>query len=362
MFLSAISLAIALLGQDPLTPPLSAQVAAAAESATMTISLSNIVLGQGVVIGPGQALTIGDVAFGRDGNPRIGMDAAFGNGFRTKVSVEAYDPVTDLALLKLAQTNELVKPAKLSNANSKGVVLAMLPNRKARAEVTNTSVTGVMSYSRRYVPLIEIRLERGGAPMGGAPVFDATGNLVGLLLASLSTAPQEGASGVALFDSKTFVERAADTVQGPRQAATTFSLALPILNRVVTGFTKNNGVVQHPYLGIFFEMNKARETVITRVVEGGPAAVAGVRAGDVVITAGGSLIENSFDFVAYLFERQVGEMVKLQLRRGATLVEAQVGVVADPSALQQRGTLRRTPAGGQQESPPSRIERIPIGS
>lgn len=361
MFHSAISLALALSSQNPLTPPLSTQVAMAAESSTMTLSLANVVLGQGVLIGQREALTIGDVAFGPDGNPRIGMDASFNNGFRTKVSVEAYDPVTDLALIRLAQSHETIRPGRLSNTNSKGVVLVMLPTGSARAEVTNTNVTGVMSFSRRYVPLIEIRLERGGVPMGGAPVFDASGNLAGLLLASLTTSSQEGAAGAAGLAGKAFGERAADTVQGPRQAATTFSLALPILNRVITGFTKNNGVVQHPYVGIFFETNKSRETVITRVVPGGPAAVAGIRVGDVVVTAGGQLIENSFDFAAYLFERQVGEVLKLQLRRGSSLVEVQVAVVADPSALQQRGALRRVPAGGQeQESATSRIERIAV--
>jgi putative serine protease PepD len=367
MLFSAISFAFALFasGQDGLTTPLSQQLAASAEAASMTIKLTNVTLGQGVIVGEGGvAITTGDVAFGPDGNPRNGMDAIFSSGFSTKISVEGYDPVTDIAMLRLSRTPPNTRSVKLAQSNKKGVVLIVLPTGSARAEISNANVTGVMSYSQRYVPLTEIRLERGGVPLAGAPLFDSSGNLAGMLLASLGAIPpQGGVGGAGMAKSAvgaSLMERAADTAQGPRQAATTFSLAMPVLNRVVNGFTKNNGVVLHPYVGVFFETNKSSETVITRVVEGGPCAMAGIRAGDVVLTAGSSVIDNGFEFAAYLFERQVGEIISLQLRRGNALINAQVAVVADPSPLQQKSALRRAPSG-QQSLPESNIERIPIG-
>jgi S1-C subfamily serine protease len=61
---------------------------------------------------------------------------------------------------------------------------------------------------------------------------------------------------------------------------------------------------------------------------GGPADVAGLRAGDVVIEVDGRTIENIYDYTYSLDSLRVGVPVKIVVRRG----ESQTAVILTPSS------------------------------
>ncbi len=56
------------------------------------------------------------------------------------------------------------------------------------------------------------------------------------------------------------------------------------------------------------------------VVTDGPAAAAGLRAGDVVVEVGGRLIENIYDYTYALDTLEIGEPVQVIVLRGAERV------------------------------------------
>ena len=69
---------------------------------------------------------------------------------------------------------------------------------------------------------------------------------------------------------------------------------------------------------------------VISVSPGGPAAEAGVKAGDLIVAINGKPLASSRDLVSQMREVEPGEKVDLDLKRGAT-TELKVGVVTKPS-------------------------------
>jgi S1-C subfamily serine protease len=345
--LSAVSAAGVLLtgvpAQNGLTAPLTQSLANRAAKSVVTLRIGEIPLGQAVVIGPaGETLTIGEVAFGPDGLPRKGLEAILPNGDVALATVEAFDPITDLAMVRIVGVDAgVLSPAKIASGTSGGVVLAVLPGGPARAELTRSDVTGVMAFSRRYVPLQEIRLERADATLGGAPIFDAEGAVVGILMASLSAE-----TGSANKSADRGANTAANLAQAPRPLATTFSLGTSVLGRVVDGFTLNGGRVRHPYIGIYFSQNEAGLTVIDRVIEGGPSAKAGLQAGDIVLSVGDHTVTSHVDLAGLLFKTRIGAVLEFKVFRAGVAFKQLVPVLADPTSA-AKADLKRLPIAQQ---------------
>jgi putative serine protease PepD len=68
---------------------------------------------------------------------------------------------------------------------------------------------------------------------------------------------------------------------------------------------------------------------ITAVAAGGPAAAAGLRAGDVVVRIGTHLVEAPHDLIAMVRRHDPGTTVTLMYRRGSATQTATVILAAD---------------------------------
>jgi len=68
---------------------------------------------------------------------------------------------------------------------------------------------------------------------------------------------------------------------------------------------------------------------VVEVVPGGPAAHAGLRAGDLLLTAGGQPVEKAQDLQRLMFAEAIGRPLAITVFRNGALVD----VIAEPAEL-----------------------------
>jgi S1-C subfamily serine protease len=101
-----------------------------------------------------------------------------------------------------------------------------------------------------------------------------------------------------------------------------------------------DGHVRRAYLGIVSvpaplpaklqaRFGRASGLRVAEVVPGGPAARAGLRAGDLLITAGGHPVTRAQDLQKLMFSDAIGRPLAITVMRNGALVD----VIAEPSEL-----------------------------
>jgi len=95
--------------------------------------------------------------------------------------------------------------------------------------------------------------------------------------------------------------------------------------------------VQHAYLGVSTgDSSTATSTgaLVGSVAQGGPAASAGLRQGDVVTQIGSAKVTDSGDLVAAIATHKSGEKVDITVRRGGNTQKITVTLGTQPSSAQ----------------------------
>jgi S1-C subfamily serine protease len=84
------------------------------------------------------------------------------------------------------------------------------------------------------------------------------------------------------------------------------------------------GVDLNPQLARRYSMSVDSGFLVAEIVSGGPAHGAGLRAGDVIVGAGGNEVENTKDLLYALSKSSVGDSVELVINRMGTRLRLQV--------------------------------------
>lgn len=127
-----------------------------------------------------------------------------------------------------------------------------------------------------------------------------------------------------------------------------FAIPINRARRVVDDLLEH-GAVRRPWVGVKLGVERAenvrdvlsRGVVVAGVTPGSPAARAGVRPGDVLVTARGRALRNAFDWEARLLDLRVGEMLPLRIRRGSRELELRLTVADLPEATAPRVQVLR---------------------
>ena len=144
----------------------------------------------------------------------------------------------------------------------------------------------------------------------GGPLVDATGAVIGVnsAIATLGFSSQAGSIGLGFAIP---INQAKKTTE---QLIKTGSATYPIMGiSVDTRYTGAGALITSEGVGI---------------TPGGPAAKAGLRAGDVILEFDGSEVDNSDELIVMIRSKNVGDKVKIKYKRGNLTKEITVTLAA----------------------------------
>ena len=243
--------------------------------------------------------------------------ASFADGSSAPFTVVGADPLSDLAVLRSAGPTP--PPAELGEADE--LVVGQLVVAVGNPLGLAGSVTaGVVSALGRSLPT------RSGS----------AGRLIEDVIQT-DAALNPGNSGGALADSRARVVGINTAVAGVG-----LGLAVPVnaTSRRIVAALMRDGKVRRAYLGLVSmpaplpaylheRFGRASGLRVVEVVPGGPAARAGLRAGDLLLTAGGKPVETAQDLQRLMVSDAIGRPLAITVMRNGALVD----VIAQPSEL-----------------------------
>jgi serine protease Do len=265
--------------------------------------------GSGVVITPdGFMLTSAHVVAGTDGK----VEASFVDGRELNAEVVGADPLSDLAVLR-SEADDLAA-ATLGDAEALrvGQLVVAIGNPNGFA---GSVTAGVVSALGRSLP---VRSRTAGRIVENVIQTDAALN--------------PGNSGGALADGRGCVVGINTAVAGVG-----LGLAVPIneVTRKIIGALMREGRFTRAYIGIAGgsrplpprlarELGRNAGVEVVEVVEGSPAAKAGLRSEDLIVSVGGIAVEGADDLQRLMTGDLIGELVTATVIRGGRVLDLEL--------------------------------------
>jgi serine protease Do len=265
--------------------------------------------GSGVVITPdGFMLTSAHVVAGTDGK----VEASFVDGREVGAEVVGADPLSDLAVLR-SEVTELA-PATLGDADALrvGQLVVAIGNPNGFAGSVTAGVVSALGRS--------------------LPVHSRTAGRIVENVIQTDAALNPGNSGGALADGRGRVVGINTAVAGVG-----LGLAVPIneVTRRIIGALMRDGRFTRAYLGIAGgsrplpprlarELDRGAGVEVVEVVEGSPAAKAGLRPEDLIVAVGGTAVEGVDDLQRLMAGELIGERVIASVIRDGGVLELEL--------------------------------------
>jgi serine protease DegQ len=244
----------------------------------------------------------------------------FADGQRLRGEVVATDALVDLALVRVDR-EDLPAPEYRTELPEVGETVIVIGSPLG---FEGSVTSGIVSGLHRDIP--------GSAAAG-------TQALVDLIQTDAAISP--GNSGGAVIDAEGRVVGLSEAYIPPAAGAVALGFAIPADTVVrVADELLEDGRAEHAYLGVQFgrltpqiaqELGVDREgALVLAVGRGGPADVAGVEPGDVVVAVDGERVRRTEDVLSALRRASPGDRLTLAVLRGDEEVELEVLVVDRP--------------------------------
>ncbi|HEX2141885.1 MAG TPA: trypsin-like peptidase domain-containing protein [Candidatus Limnocylindria bacterium] len=293
-------------------------IVASVEPSVVTIFTERGGLGSGVIYSAdGLILTNEHVVRGADE-----VEVGFADGKREAGTVVAEDPVTDLALVQVERTG--LPAAEFEPSLPRVGELAVVIG--SPLGFANTATAGIISGLHREIP-------------GSA---SNSQSLVDLIQTDAPISP--GNSGGAVVNSEGKVIGISEAYIPPQAGAVALGFAIPAANAMeVAEQLRDDGSAEHAFMGLGpaaitpqiaeqLGLPDTQGALVLSVVDGGPAAEAGLEPGDVIVGLGGEEIQTPEDLLAALRGHAPGDEVEVEISRGGEPSQITVTLADRPSA------------------------------
>lgn len=279
-------------------------------------------VGSGVIFDPQGYIVTNDHVVA---NTR-GLTVTLVPGVDVPAQMVGTDPVTDLAVIKI-DPNQLPEEyrtlpfAEFGDSDSLQVgELAVAIGNPLGLQFQRTVTAGIVSAKNRDLEMegIQLQLIQTDAAINsgnsGGALVDKHGQVIGINQAKIK---MEGVEGMSF--------------------AIPINTARPIVEQLI-----QNGRVTRPFLGVTigaeitpdlqrtYNLGSDRGLYLRSVQPGGPAAKAGMQAGDILISLAGQELRTYNELQRVLFAQQIGQTIEAEIVRARTTKKLQVTLSATP--------------------------------
>jgi len=254
------------------------------------------------------------------GGTTTAVRLTYSDGHTSEAKIDGVDTVTDLAVVTPTTSDRAAPAIRVGDSGDLRVgtpVVAL----GAPLGLSSTVTSGIVSATNRYV---RVPTQAGAAHLVGAIQTDAAIN--------------PGNSGGALVDcdSRLVGINSAGAAPAGDSGSVGLGFAIPItLARPLIQQLADDGRVAHPTLGLqvvsvpsAMQQSAGGAVGIAGVDAAGPAAEAGVRPGDVLLSVDGNPVRTPDDLTQLELGLKVGDTVTVRVLREGAQQELQVTVAA----------------------------------
>ncbi len=234
-------------------------------------------------------------------------------GERVGAQIIGIDLETDLAVLKIQRKDLPFLELGDSDTLKPGeIVLAFGSPLGLQNSVSMGVVSSVARQLRPEDPMIYIQTDASINPgNSGGPLVDTEGKVMGIN--TLIFSQSGGSEGIGFAAPSNIVKN--------------------VFNQL-----RASGRIQRGHIGVHAQtitammaaglgMDTDWGVILGDVYPGGPAELAGLRIGDIVMSLDGKMMENGRQFDVNLYQRPIGDRITLEIRRGSELLTARVTVI-----------------------------------
>lgn len=237
------------------------------------------------------------------------------NGTVRKAEVLGADDATDIAVIRFDASGLELQPLELGDSSDLKVG-ASVAAIGAPFEYAWSFSTGIVSGLDRTIEAPNgftvshaIQTDAAVNPgNSGGPLLDSDGDVIGVVDQIATDGSADQSSGVGFAVPSNLVASELEALE-------------------------NGETVEHAYLGV--STGTADEATagaqVAEVVQGSPAAEAGLRQGDVITALGETEIASTEDLVAAIAEREPGERVALEIERNGKSMAVKVTLGTQPA-------------------------------
>ena len=276
-------------------------------------------LGSGVIVSPdGYILTNNHVVEGADE-----IEVTLTDSRRARARVIGTDPDTDLAILKIELDKLPVIVLGNSDALDVGDQVLAIGNPFGVGQTVTSGIVSALGRNQLGINTFENFIQTDAAinpGNSGGALVDVNGNLLGINTAIYSRSG--GSLGIG------------------------FAIPVSTARMVLDGIVREGKVTRgwigvepnelSPELAETFGVKATEGVIITGVLQDGPAAVGGIRPGDVIVQVAGKPVTNVAGLLSSVAALRPGEAAPFQVQRGNRMLDLELTPGVRPQARRTR--------------------------